>query len=179
MTSERCLSPRGHKSPVEYGPRLHRAGARSWLLGDPPPVLSRPAGPYRRGENARTARHDSPLVSYGWLSVVKDSLIPPRCLTPYSCWTTPRSHMMPKGHRGSSCFLNPAVLGKQETSLEEPYARKSDHVCKKRDRPAYEGDRSANFRTGRRKGWADKAPKGLSTPGRREHEATATGKKAW
>ena len=113
--------------------------------------------------------------------VVKESRppIPPRWLTPYSCWTTPRSHMMPKGHRGSSCFLNPAVLGKQETSLEEPYAQKSDHVCKKRDRPAYERDRSANFRTGRLKGWANKAPKGLSTPGRREHEATATGKKAW
>ena len=28
--------------------------------------------------------------------------------------------MMPKGHRGSSCFLNPAVLGGQETSWEEP-----------------------------------------------------------
>ena len=28
--------------------------------------------------------------------------------------------MMPKGHRGSSCFLNRAVLGERETSLEEP-----------------------------------------------------------
>jgi len=67
---------------------------------------------------------------------VKDSLIPPRCLTLYSCWTAQRSHMMPKGHRGSSCFLNPGVLGERETYLEEPYAPKSDHVCKKRDRPA-------------------------------------------
>jgi hypothetical protein len=28
--------------------------------------------------------------------------------------------MMPKEHRGSSCFLNPAVLGERETLLEEP-----------------------------------------------------------
>jgi len=45
--------------------------ARSWLLGDPPPGLSRPAGPYRRGDNARTARHDPPPLSYGWLSHCK------------------------------------------------------------------------------------------------------------
>ena len=39
--------------------------AHPWLLGDPPPVLSRPEGPYRRGETARTARHDSLLLLAG------------------------------------------------------------------------------------------------------------------
>jgi hypothetical protein len=67
--------------------------------------------------------------------VVKDSLILCRCLTPHSCWTTQRSHMMPKGHRGSSCFLNPGVLDEKRV-FGGTYARKSDHVCKKRDRPA-------------------------------------------
>jgi len=151
MASERCLSPRGHRRVAtdcaSHNIRQRGCQARSWLPGDPPPVLSRPEGPYRKGEKARTARQDSPLLlacvyaqagRMDGFPVVKESrpLIPPRCLTPYSCWTTQRSHMMPKGHRGSSCFLKPGVLGERETSLEEPYARKSDHVCKKRDRPA-------------------------------------------
>ena len=58
MTSERCVSPRDHK----------RCQAGPWLLGDPPPVLSRSEGAYRRGENASTGRHDPPLLSYGGLS---------------------------------------------------------------------------------------------------------------
>ena len=84
MTSERCLSAcadtqTGLPAAVKVGPLIdyqtnirqrgyqaclratHRQ-ARSWLLGEPPPVLSRPEGQYRRAENARTARHDPPLL---------------------------------------------------------------------------------------------------------------------
>ncbi len=54
--------------------------------------------------------------------VVKGSCYPAPLPDPVSCLTTQRSHMIPKGHRGWSCFLNPGVLGERETSLEEPYA---------------------------------------------------------
>jgi len=76
MGSERCLSSRGHRRVASdwalhnfrqrgYQACLRLPAAmqvRSGLLGDPPPVLSRAEGPYRGGDNARTARQDSPLL---------------------------------------------------------------------------------------------------------------------
>ena len=73
MASERCLPvcadtqtglPAATKALWSMD-RDSTGQARSWLRGVPPPVLSRHAGPYRRGENANTVRHDS---QYGWLS---------------------------------------------------------------------------------------------------------------
>ena len=70
MTSERCLpacadTQTGLPAAIKALWSMDRDStgqAPLWLLGDPPPVLSRPAGPYRRGENTRTARYDSPLL---------------------------------------------------------------------------------------------------------------------
>ena len=90
MTSERCLrvcadTQIGLPAAIKADPTTlitrqssatRMPGLSAWLLANPPPGLSRPEGPYRRAENAKTGRHDPPLLSYEWPSRRKRPFIP-------------------------------------------------------------------------------------------------------